>query len=68
MLICGLQRDDELHDRTIAALEALRGLLECRLSIFITSDIMSSVEGWGRRKAEGEEGDTLVSKSANERR
>ena len=60
----GLRRDYELHDHIIATLEVLRGLLECRLSTFITSEIMSSEEGLGRGKRE--EG-TLVSKSANGR-
>ena len=48
--IHGLRRDDELHDHITATLEVLRGLLECRLSTFITSEIMSSEEGWGRGK------------------
>ena len=61
----GLQRDDEVHDRTITTLDVLRGLLECRLSTFIKSEITSSAEGWGRRKDKEEEGDTLVSMSAN---
>ena len=52
-------------DRTIATLQMLRGLLGCRLSTLIKSEITSSAEGWGRRKDKKEEGNTLVMRLAN---
>ena len=60
-----LQTYDERHHCTIATLGILRPLLGCRLSTFIKSEITSLAERWGRRKGNREQGDTLMSMSAN---